>query len=117
MNRERKLTLQEHQQAVRVYNAMAEIFTTEARDGDNPILARNRWVEVTIIECLEDIGDERVLLEAWRMWVKGRNVTGLTWHVTKFQTEYAGLIKKGREEVEFNIEVERRRARVKVGAR
>jgi hypothetical protein len=121
MNRERNLTLQEHQNAVRVYNAMAVIFTSEAREGDNPVLARNRFVEVTIIECLEEIGDERVLLEAWRIWVRGRNVAGLTWHVTKFQTEYAGLIPAARNEVEFLEQQARhdaaRRARSKVGAR
>ena len=119
MNRDRQLTLQEHQRAVRLYNEMAVVFTETASDA--PVLARNRWVEITITECLEEIGDERVLLEAWRMWSKSRNLVGLQWHVTKFQTEMAGLIPTAKREVDCQIAQAKaeaaRRARLQGGAR
>jgi len=101
MDRTRQLTLQEHESAIRIYNRMAEIFANKTNADHPPVLARNRYVEVAIIELAEAIGDNELLLATWKVWVEGRELDGLTWPVTKFQQEYIGLLSAGRDEIKI----------------
>jgi hypothetical protein len=118
MNKNRQLTLQEHQRAVRLYNEMARVFTAkEVTFGPRMILARNRFVEIAITECLEYAGDEAVMLEAWRLWVEGRDLEHLTWPVTKFQQEMEALLDTAKLEAKCKLEQARWEASRRVGGR
>jgi len=119
MDRNRKLKLQEHERAVRLYVEMSKIFTSkeDTYHDTRPILARNRLVEVAITECCEAVGcNERVLLEAWRIWVFGRDLYGLTWPVTKFQQEMDAPVEQALGKIRDEDELASYRAR-RAGAR
>jgi hypothetical protein len=105
-----------------IYKRMAEILVNKSDERGNPgkyVLANNRYVELELANCLDDVsGNGDLLIEIWRLWVKGRELEGLRYPVTKFRTEMSGLVSTAAEELRFKrIEDERtaREAKRKVG--
>lgn len=108
----RVLTDAEQSRVNRVFNLMS----IEFAKNDN-ILARNRYVDSTIADLLDAVQDTRLLLKAWSVWAEKRELLGVDWPVTKFETEMAGPLDIARRELAYEDGAARNKARQTGGLR
>lgn len=100
----RQLSPAEKQTVTRLYASMAVAYAEKTDDyscsDKHQMLARNRFVDAEIVEVLRIVGDERLMLTAWREWVKGRDLNWLKYPVSKFRDELHGALALARATIE-----------------
>jgi hypothetical protein len=79
----RRFTVDEKARVDRMYKHMA----LELLQKGGPMLARNQFVDQTIWDLLEIVGNDARLLAAWLLWCEDRDMKGLRWPVSQFQIE------------------------------
>jgi hypothetical protein len=79
----RHFSIAEKERVDKLYRCMA-LLLVETKDT---MLARNQYVDQTIFELIDYVNDDARLLAAWRAWCETRDMDGLRWPASQFQTE------------------------------
>lgn len=104
----RRLTAEEKERVDRLYKHMALGLLGEK----GVMLARNEYVDQTIWELIHAVKEDAKLLAAWTCWCGARDMDGLRWPASQFQTELEVALASI-----SGVEVQRARALLNGGAR
>jgi hypothetical protein len=93
----RDLSFAEQGKVDRMFRAMSLEY---ARSAER-ILPRNRYVDSSIMDLIDAVPDTVLLLKAWMLWSEQRQLSGVDWPISKFESELSGAVELARDRLYF----------------